>query len=148
MDDRDAPPQRRARPGAFAGALALALFVAACGGGRNVRPDAALDLSFEDRETPDAFSRDGVGRRAGTDAGGLWAAVAGLPRPERALLQNTETGASVEVALFRARAGTPAQDIQLSAAAADALGIGDAPAPVRVVALRREPSLAADADRF
>jgi hypothetical protein len=72
--------------------------------------------------------------------------VAGLPRPERATVENLETGAETSVALF-AGGGNPA-DIRLSAEAADALGIGDRPVRVRVTALRREPQLAVPDDGF
>jgi hypothetical protein len=128
---------------------ALALVVlAACGPGAD-RGDGGggLRLSFEDRREPGAFQREGVGRRDRPDgAAGLWAVVAGLPRPERATVENLETGAETSVALF-AGGGNPA-DIRLSAEAADALGIGDRPVRIRVTALRREPQLAVPDDGF
>ena len=76
-------------------------------------------------------------RDAPDGAEGLWAAVAGLPRPERARIVNVDTGAEVVVALFAARRGSGAE-IRLSNQAADALGIGDRPTPVHITALRRQ----------
>lgn len=132
-------------------ATGLAGAVSACAPVGDPASDSArggLLLQFEDSAQPAAFSREGLARSVGADgAEGLWAVVAGLPRPERAMLTNLETGAEVEVALFRARRGTPAADIQVSEAAAEALGIGGTPVPVRVVALRREARLATS-ERF
>ena len=71
---------------------------------------------------PGAFLLEGEAARDGPDgAAGLWAAVGGLPRPERALIVNTATGARSWWPSFAAGAGPP---IRLSNAAADALGIG------------------------
>jgi hypothetical protein len=133
--------------------LVLAALLAACG-----RPDgsgppggtvAGMQLRFEDARQPAAFSRDGLGRReAEGSPAGLWAVVAGLPRPERALVVNLRTGAEVIVALFAARREVSADDIALSPEAAEALGIAEAPVPVRVTALRREPRLVAPEDAF
>jgi hypothetical protein len=74
-------------------------------------------------------------------APGYWAVAPGLPRPERARVERLDTGAAVQVALFAGRAGADGA-IRLSPAAAQALGIGAGPAPVRVTALRREPRIA------
>ena len=63
-------------------------------------------------------------RDAPDGAAGLWAAVRGLPRPERAEVVNPQNRRKVVVALFAAPRGGP--DIRLSNAAADALGITDA----------------------
>ena len=77
--------------------------------------------------------------RDGPDgAAGLWAAVRGLPRPERAEVVNTRNRRKVVVALFAAPGGGP--DIRLSNAAADALGITEA-TPVRITALRSEAQI-------
>ena len=69
-----------------------------------------------------------------------------LPRPERGLVVNPASGAKVVVALFAA--GRGAAGIRLSNEAADALGIGDRPAPVRITALRREPKIDTTRGRF
>jgi len=119
------------------------LALAACDTGPDPEPaDAPLEvaIAFEDRAVPAAFDRRGVGRR--TDGGdGLWAVVAGLPRPERGRVRNLDTGEEAVVSLFRAPAGRNPADVALSPAAAELLGIGDTPAPVRVTAVRREPRL-------
>ncbi len=132
------------------GALALLALLAACGrGGRAPAADgqAPLRLSFEDRAEPEVFSRQGPGVRDGPKGSpGLWAAVRGLPRPERALVVNTATGAKIEVALFAAPAGGPG--IRLSNEAADALGIATRPMPVQITALRRVPEIDTTKGRF
>lgn len=124
-----------------AAALVLVALAAGCGllPGGDASGDG-LRLSFEDVAEPAAFSREGEGRRDPGDAAGLWAVVADLPRPERALVVNLATGAEATVSLFRG-GGAPS-DIRLSGEAADALGIGNRPVPVRVTALRREASIA------
>jgi hypothetical protein len=127
--------------------LALAALLAACGGPDGEAGQGGLRLSFEDRAEPAAFAREGLGvRDRPGGAAGLWAAVRGLPRPERAEVTNPVSGASVVVALFAA--GPSAPDIRLSNAAADALGIGARPAPVRITALRSEPVLDTTPGRF
>jgi hypothetical protein len=130
-------------------ALAVSGLTFACGPGESggKAGDAGLRLSFEDREEPGVFRREGVGRRdpAG-EAEGLWAVVPGLPRPERALVENLANGDRTVVALFAGR-GDPA-DVRLSDEAAEALGIGDRPARVRVTALRAEPQIVAPRDGF
>jgi hypothetical protein len=119
--------------------LLLAL-LAACGGEDGPPPgEGGLRLRFEDRAEPAAFSRAGPAVRDRPDgAAGLWVAVRGLPRPERALVENPANGDSVVAALFAAPNGGP--DIRLSNAAADALGITNAGA-VRITALRSEPRI-------
>ena len=105
-----------------------------------------LRLSFEDQPAPAAFSLEApaVRDRPG-GAGGLWAVVPGLSRPERARAVNLATGAEAVVALF---AGGAAGRIRLSNAAADALGIAAQPVAVRVTALRSRPSIATTRGRF
>jgi hypothetical protein len=121
------------------GALALTALLAACGA---LGPgDGDMRLRFEDRAEPAAFDREGPAVRDAPDgAEGLWAAVPGLPRPERARIVNVETGDAVVVALFAAGRG-PDGDIRLSNQAADALGIADRPTPVHITALRRQPEI-------
>ena len=122
--------------------------LAACARNDGAAPAGqGIALRFEDKAEPGVFSGEGPGVRDGPKgAGGLWAAVAGLPRPERGLVVNTKTGAKVVVALFAAGKGGPA--IRLSNETADALGIGDDPVPVRITALRREPELDTTRGRF
>jgi hypothetical protein len=126
------------------GILLVLALLAACGRADAPAP-GEVRLRFEDRAEPRAFSRAGPAVRDRPEgAAGLWAAVRGLPRPERALVENPANGKEVVVALFAA-SGSP--DIRLSNAAADALGITDT-APVRITALRSEPRLDTTAGRF
>ena len=128
--------------------LTLLAVLAGCG-----RPDGAsapgegpLRISFEDRADPAAFTREGLGTRDRPEgSAGLWVAVTGLARPERALVENPATRKKVVVALFAASGGGP--PIRLSNEAADALGITDA-AEVRITALRRAPQIATTKGRF
>lgn len=121
-----------------AAALAAMLALAACGQGDDGSA-SGISLSFEAVEAPDVFSLEGPGRRTGPDgAEGLWAVVAGLRRPESAVVRNLDNGQEVTVALFAGRPGGGAA-VVLSAEAADALGIGAAPVAVRVTAIRKEP---------
>jgi hypothetical protein len=118
--------------------LAL-LVLAACGSGEPAdRAHPAFTLTFEASAAPEVFEREGPGRRSARDTGGYWAVVQGLRRPESAVVRNLATGAEVTVALF---AGLPAGGAaaELSAAAADALGISETPVRVRVTAVRDEP---------
>ncbi len=83
--------------------------LAACGrpeAAPDATPDRPVRLRFEDRPEPDVFSREGPATRDGPNgSAGLWASVVGLKRPERGLVENTDTGAKVVVALFVAREG-------------------------------------------
>ena len=76
-------------------ALLLLALLAACGAAGAPPPgEGALRLRFEDREEPAAFSREGSAVPDDPDgAAGLWVAVRGLPRPERAEVVNTGTAA-------------------------------------------------------
>ncbi|HET9068775.1 MAG TPA: hypothetical protein VFN28_09020 [Amaricoccus sp.] len=128
-------------------ALLLLALLAACS--RDAAPPLAegeFRIRFEDRAEPAAFSRAGTGVRDGEDgAAGLWVAVRGLPRPERALIETGTGRKSVVAALFAAPRGGP--DIRLSNAVADALGITREGA-VRITALRSEPQIDTTESRF
>ena len=128
-------------------ALLLLALLAACGRDRAPPPgEGELRLRFEDRAEPAAFAREGLAERDAADgAAGLWAAVRGLPRPERAEVVNPKNRRKVVVALFTAPRGGP--EIRLSNAAADALGITD-PTAVRITALRSEPQIDTTKGRF
>jgi hypothetical protein len=105
-------------------------------------PEGDFAIRFEDRAVPSVFEVEGLAVSDGPDGPpGLWAAVPGLPRPERAEIVRIEgrRGRAV-VALFAER-GTPDGPIRLSAEAADLLGIGPEPVRVRVTAIRREPEI-------
>ena len=134
----DWPGARRAGPAAL---LVLVAALAACGrlpGGGEAPAGDTLALSFEDAPSPGVFLLEAPAERDAPDgAAGLWAAVRGLARPERAEAVNFATGARVELALYRAGGSGPA--IRLSNAAADALGVEEAAVNVRITALRRRP---------
>jgi hypothetical protein len=128
-------------------AVALMAALAGCAppGSEAPDPDRPMQLRFEDRPDPAAFEREGAAvRDAPKGAAGLWAAVPGLPRPERAVVVLLATGDEVEVALYRSAGSV----IRLSGEAADALGIGAEPVRVRVTVLRRHPSLDTTSGRF
>ncbi len=124
---------------------ALALLAGACGGPKASRapvPGEPIALTFQDAEVPGVLDREALARRdRAKGAQGLWAAVPGLRRPERGLVVNLDTGASVTVALFSGNG--PATEIRLSNAAAELIGIGADPERVRVTAVRREPVIVA-----
>lgn len=139
-EDMSRGPEPRGR--AWAAGLLLAAVLASCGPlgeGRGGDPAAGdLALRFEDEPSPGVFLIEAPAARDGAKgAPGLWAAVQGLRRPERAEAVNLATGATVNVALYRAGRGAPA--IRVSNEAADALGIGEKPVNVRITALRRKP---------
>jgi hypothetical protein len=129
------------------GGLAAAALVAGCAGPEARAPDAdrPFRLRFEEAAAPGAFSLEASAvRDRDGGAAGLWAVVPGLPRPERALIVNLETGAETVVALFAGGAGP----VRVSNEAADALGIGAGPAPVGVTALRSRPSIDTTRGRY
>ncbi len=124
------------------------LGAAGCATAPGGRPEG-LDIRFDVVEDPAAFALDGPARRPDRDApGGYWAVVPGLPRAESAVVRRQGGGKAVVVALFRAPRTSPSGEILLSEAAAAALGIGDDPVPVRVVAMREEPELRQAPNRF
>lgn len=101
-----------------------------------------LEVDFADRLRPDIFERSGGALRdADTTTPGLWGVVPGLARSERAEVRNTATDAAVTVFLYGGTTGGGDIAIRLSPQAADALGLLDAPVPVTITAVRREPEL-------
>ena len=133
-------------------ALAVALVApVACGrsdGDAGRSPGGGLQIRFEDKPDPGAFALEAPAVRDGPKgAAGLWAAVAGLPRPERAIVVNTHNGRKVVVALFAAPRDASVR-VRLSNEAADLLRMGDGPENVRITALRREPKIATTRGRF
>lgn len=130
---------RAPRPVGARAVTALLLAVPVLSGcGSREEEETGMRLRFEDQAEPGVFQREGRAVRDDPDgADGLWAAVPGLPRPERAEIVNLDTGDKATVALFRG----PGDGIRLSNAAADALGIAAAPVPVRVTALRSVPEI-------
>jgi hypothetical protein len=123
--------------------LVLCAAAAACGvpeqSGAPSSPvaEAGLVIVFEDVVAPGILELEREATVADAEDGaGFWAAVPGLPRPERGVLQARSTGRSTMAALFRAPPGAP---ITLSAEAARALGIAPGEtAGVLVRAVRSE----------
>lgn len=101
-----------------------------------------MRIQFEDKAEPGVFETSGSAvRDKEGGAGGMWAAVPNLPRPERAEIaiagSGRHHGKTAVVALFR----TGGSVIRVSNEAADALGIGGEPVDVRITALRSVPEI-------
>jgi len=92
-----------------------------------------------DVEAPEVFDLTAEGLWDGRPSlGGVWVAHAAVTDPERVVIRNTETGQTVNGALFRRERANPGPPIQVSAEAAAALGLlAGQPAELQVVALRR-----------
>ena len=124
------------------GMIAAAFALAACAsdpGRDDASETAGLRIEIEEVLAPQVFRTDGAARVAGAnEPPGLWAAVPGLPRPERGEVLNPASGATVTVSLFRASG----RGIRVSRAAAEAIGLV-ADGPVRVTAIRTEPRVLA-----
>ncbi|EKE45410.1 sporulation domain-containing protein [Oceaniovalibus guishaninsula JLT2003] len=103
-------------------------------------PRATAATQSVDVEAPDVFRAEAQGLWDGRPSlGGTWVAYPGVATPERVVIRNTETGKSVNGALFRRERENPGPPFQVSSDAADALGmLAGAPAPLIVTALRRE----------
>ncbi len=101
------------------------------GGGQMVERDV---------EAPEVFQMEEAGLWDGRPSlGGVWVAHPEAVDPERVVILNAESGASVTGALFRRERDNPGPRFQLSSEAANALGIlPGAPTPIRVTALRLE----------
>lgn len=102
--------------------------------GPNVR------LVERDVEAPEVFSVQDNGLWDGRPSlGGVWVAHPDVDDPERVKITNTSNGEIVIGALFRRERENPGPSLQVSSDAAEALGIlAGSPAPLSVVALRRE----------
>lgn len=91
-----------------------------------------------DVEAPNVFQVAEAGLWDGRPSlGGVWIAHPDVTDPERAMIRNTATGATVIGALFRRERENPGPRFQISSEAANALGIlPGAPTEVSVTALR------------
>ena len=100
--------------------------------------------SSQDVEAPGVFSTTDEGLWDGRPSlGGIWVASPDATTPERVRISNSETGKSVNGALFRRERENPGPKLQLSSDAASALGmLAGAPATIKVVALRRQDQVA------
>jgi len=93
-----------------------------------------------DIEAPEVFEATEPGLWDGRPSlGGVWVAHPDVDEPERVIIRNTDTDAFVVGALFRREREIPGPRLQISSDAAEALGVlAGAPAPLSVVALRKE----------
>ncbi|MCB1408531.1 MAG: SPOR domain-containing protein [Rhodobacter sp.] len=91
-----------------------------------------------DVEAPEVFQRDDTGLWDGRPSlGGVWVAHPSAQDPERVMIRNQATGATVIGALFRRERDNPGPRFQISSEAANALGIlAGAPTEISVTALR------------
>lgn len=91
-----------------------------------------------DVEAPDVFQRQEAGLWDGRPSlGGVWVAHPNATDPERVVIRNNRTGATVIGALFRRERDNPGPRFQISSEAAGALGIlAGAPSEISVTALR------------
>lgn len=97
-------------------------------------------LVERDVEAPDVFSVTEAGLWDGRPSlGGVWAAHPDVKDPERVIIRNQSNGKFVIGALFRRERDMPGPRVQISADAADALGmLAGQPVELNVTALRRE----------
>lgn len=119
-------------------------FAASC----NLRPDREADgaepglqIVMESNPRPDILSREGLAARSNSDAAGNWGVVSNLAASEQVLVENTENGRRISIPLFSGPTGGNSVLLRVSSAAADDLGISDAPVTVRLTAIRIEPRL-------
>lgn len=140
------------RPALLTGVVAWvpAGCVDATGGRAIFAPAAGAKASAgADVEAPEVFQVTDTALWDGRPSlGGIWVASPDAVDPERVLMENTATGATVEGALFRRERDNPGPALQISSDAAEALGLlAGQPAEVRVTALRTadpEPALVED----
>ncbi len=142
--------------------LVAALALAGCMEGVTPRPDTAPDTAAapaaiaRDVEAPEVFDKTARGLWDGRPSlGGVWVAHPDVESPERVLIRNAESGAETVGALFRRERMNPGPAFQVSAEAAEAIGLlAGAPTELEVVALREraapepapDPAPAAGAD--
>lgn len=133
----------------LAGILAATLSVAACdvasrSGSSPVIEGASAPSGPQSRvierdvEAPTVFNVEEPGLWDGRPSlGGVWVAHPSATDPERVVIRNPATGASVIGALFRRERDNPGPRFQISSEAASALGIlAGAPSRISVTALR------------
>lgn len=133
--------------------LLAATVLAACEEGQEfslLKPKADTDAAASegqttklietDVEAPDVFSVTEAGLWDGRPSlGGVWAAHPDVKDPERVIIRNQSNGKFVIGALFRRERDIPGPRTQISADAAEALGIlAGQPVELNVTALRRE----------
>lgn len=140
------------RRGAITGVVVCIALLSGCGGVQmpgflqsgqadSARSDTTSTRLVErDVEAPEIFDVSDQGLWDGRPSlGGVWVAHPDVTEPERVIIRNQENGKFVIGALFRRERELPGPNLQISSDAAQALGIlAGAPAPLNVVALRRE----------
>lgn len=97
-------------------------------------------VTERDVEAPDIFSKRDKGLWDGRPSlGGVWVAHPDVKAPERVIIRNSDTGRETIGALFRRERNNPGPVFQVSAEAADAVGmLAGAPTALEVIALRTE----------
>ncbi|WP_082899147.1 SPOR domain-containing protein [Sulfitobacter sp. EhC04] len=97
-------------------------------------------LVERDVEAPEVFNVTDQGLWDGRPSlGGVWVAHPDVTEPERVIIRNEANGKFVIGALFRRERELPGPNLQMSSDAAAALNVlAGAPAPLNVIALRRE----------
>ena len=124
--------------------LVASLGLSACMDGSNgtaSRENARANMSTEfDVEDESVFSKRENGLWDGRPSlGGVWVAHPEVTGPERVIIRNTESGQETIGALFRRERENPGPRFQVSAEAANAVGIlAGAPTMIEVVALRTQ----------
>jgi rare lipoprotein A len=100
----------------------------------------AANLVERDIEDPATFSRNETGLWDGRPSlGGVWVAHPDARSPERVIIRNGENGRQTVGVLFRRERLNPGPAFQISAEAANAIGVlAGAPTQVEVIALRSE----------
>ena len=110
--------------------------------GTETRPVAQAGGGVVERdvEAPDVFSQSDKGLWDGRPSlGGVWVAHPDVKAPERVIIRNTDSGRETVGALFKRERMNPGPVFQVSAEAAEAVGmLPGAPTPLEVVALRTE----------
>ncbi|MCC5964131.1 MAG: SPOR domain-containing protein [Rhodobacteraceae bacterium] len=124
--------------------LVASLGLSACmdaSNGTASRENASANMSTEfDVEDESVFSKRENGLWDGRPSlGGVWVAHPEVTGPERVIIRNTDSGQETIGALFRRERENPGPRFQVSAEAANAVGIlAGAPTMIEVVALRTQ----------
>lgn len=127
--------------------LVVSAGLAACMDGNNgssAPPEITLTRSAQsserDVEDPKVFSRREPALWDGRPSlGGAWVAHPEVKSPERVIIRNTSNGQETIGALFKRERMNPGPAFQVSAEAANAIGIlAGAPTEIQVIALRTE----------
>ena len=146
------PRKRQANGRRILLAMAAMTVLAACEEGQGgtlfgAKPESTAEttsnttkLVERDVEAPEVFSVTEAGLWDGRPSlGGVWAAHPDVEDPERVIIRNQSNGKFVIGALFRREREIPGPRIQISADAAEALGmLAGQPVELNITALRRE----------